>query len=342
MDNYSDVYIKLFPSCKPVKGYRRGIICDLENMTYHLVPNSLIDLLELLTNTKLKDIEKVVEDDSLQVLNEYTSFVLDNNLGFITEDPVSFSDIETLFHHPSTISNAILVSGSDSQHDYPDILNQLDQLNCKGLELRFFYSPTEDELNDILSLAEDSRLQSIDLILKHSPYMNDTYFIDLVTKYRRLSYIQVHSAPFDHEYYIEENFAFLRYTSVRIIDNSFCGCISPKNFAVNVLLFTESLNFNNCLNKKIAIDEDGKIKNCPSMQNSHGTITNTKLKDVVENEEFRQLWGLTKDEIDICKDCEFRYICTDCRAFTEHGEVASKPSKCNYDPYNNSWRNVES
>ena len=45
----------------------------------------------------------------------------------------------------------------------------------------------------------------------------------------------------------------------------------------------------------------------------------------------------------VCKDCEFRYICTDCRAYTEkthtneEGLDTSKPLKCGYNPYTGEW-----
>jgi len=48
---------------------------------------------------------------------------------------------------------------------------------------------------------------------------------------------------------------------------------------------------------------------------------------------------LSKDQIDICKECEFRYICTDCRAYIEDPEnIYSKPLKCGYDPATNQWQ----
>ena len=40
------------------------------------------------------------------------------------------------------------------------------------------------------------------------------------------------------------------------------------------------------------------------------------------------------------KDCEFRYICTDCRVFIqEDANILSKPLKCNYNPYTALWEN---
>ena len=50
------------------------------------------------------------------------------------------------------------------------------------------------------------------------------------------------------------------------------------------------------------------------------------------------LKNIKKDQISVCKDCEFRYVCTDCRAYTQNsGDQYSKPLKCNYDPYTATW-----
>jgi len=52
----------------------------------------------------------------------------------------------------------------------------------------------------------------------------------------------------------------------------------------------------------------------------------------------KKYWNITKDQIDICKDCEFRHICTDCRAYIEDPKnIYSKPLKCGYNPYTNDW-----
>ena len=43
------------------------------------------------------------------------------------------------------------------------------------------------------------------------------------------------------------------------------------------------------------------------MDISFGNITEIKLKDVLLINEIKQFWGINKDLIDVCKDCEFRY-----------------------------------
>jgi radical SAM protein with 4Fe4S-binding SPASM domain len=64
----------------------------------------------------------------------------------------------------------------------------------------------------------------------------------------------------------------------------------------------------------------------------------TKLIDVVNNPEFQKVWHIKKDEIAKCRDCEFRHICTDCRAYIENPEDQySAPLKCGYNPYTCEW-----
>ena len=74
------------------------------------------------------------------------------------------------------------------------------------------------------------------------------------------------------------------------------------------------------------------------MVESFGNIIDTTLQDALNKPNFKKYWNITKDQINICKDCEFRHICTDCRAFVETPEDQySKPLKCGYNPYNNIW-----
>ncbi|HSH50634.1 MAG TPA: grasp-with-spasm system SPASM domain peptide maturase, partial [Bacteroidales bacterium] len=128
----------------------------------------------------------------------------------------------------------------------------------------------------------------------------------------------------------------------KIKDNSNCGIIKPSTFSMNLNFFCESVNFNNCLNRKVCVDISGKIKNCPSMVKSYGNIKNTNIADVLNNKEFCSFWNITKDQIEVCKDCEYRYICSDCRAFLKDPDnIYSQPAKCTYNPYIAKWEGEE-
>ena len=94
----------------------------------------------------------------------------------------------------------------------------------------------------------------------------------------------------------------------KIPNNTLCGKISQANFSINIKHFTEAQKHNSCLNHKISIDVNGNIKNCPSMQKSYGNINDTTLTQALNKKGFKDNWYITKDQIEVCKDCEFRYF----------------------------------
>jgi len=58
----------------------------------------------------------------------------------------------------------------------------------------------------------------------------------------------------------------------------------------------------------------------------------------LNNDDFKKYWDITKDDISVCKSCEFRYVCTDCRAFVETpDDLYSEPLKCGYNPATTEW-----
>ena len=78
------------------------------------------------------------------------------------------------------------------------------------------------------------------------------------------------------------------------------------------------------------------------MSQSFGNIKDTTFGEALNHVDFKKYWTVTKDQIEVCKDCEFRHICTDCRAYTERNHFdgdmdLSKPLKCGYSPYKGEW-----
>lgn len=101
-----------------------------------------------------------------------------------------------------------------------------------------------------------------------------------------------------------------------IVSCNDCGIINLRNMVdPNVQEVNEFKHFNSCLHKKVTIDIDGKIKNCPSMEKDYGFNGEVSLLNVIKKDSFKTLWNIKKDDVLICKDCEYRYVCTDWRAF---------------------------
>ena len=143
--------------------------------------------------------------------------------------------------------------------------------------------------------------------------------------------IAIYDSDNDHS---DNNVIFVKNS----LSNVSCGKISPELFMINPVFYTASHFHNTCLSRKISVDFDGSIKNCPSMSQSFGNIRDTTLLEALEHPEFKKYWNITKDKVSVCMNCEFRYICTDCRAYLEEpGDSHSKPLKCGYNPYTGEW-----
>lgn len=110
-----------------------------------------------------------------------------------------------------------------------------------------------------------------------------------------------------------------------------------KELKTNAYDFVYHHRFNPCLGHQVAIDCSGEIKPCLWMDKPLGTVGCDNLKYLIISGTFDEYWGLTKDKILVCKDCESRYACNDCRVVannaSENGVNNGKPTYCSYNPY---------
>jgi len=238
--------------------------------------------------------------------------------------------------HYADISNAIIDTAEYSNHNYQLIFDQLDELGCEHIQLRFFDSCSFESLLAILPLLDGTGILSIDLLTKYNPQIANHDYRRLLYLFPRITQWLVHSAPqnetLDHSDPCFEMVPLICTTQI-LNSESHCGAIHPGYFTINIETFTEAHQSNSCLNKKISIDKYGDIKNCPSMKKSYGKVGKVRLDEIIRNSTLKENWAIHKDQVSVCQDCEFRYICTDCRAYTEKEDVLGKPLKCNYNPY---------
>jgi SPASM domain peptide maturase of grasp-with-spasm system len=328
----------LFACCVPVHGARRSLICDLQRQSYRFIPNGLYEILTEHEGESVEDIKESYGHQYDAEIDSYFDFLLENELGFWCDDPTRFPPLDLTWDAPERITNAIVEVDRESEHDFPSLLDQLDELGCRALELRF-YDPVEKEpLVSVLRYTEGRRLQSVDLLLPHHDWVRSAELVRLILEFPRISHVFVHGASEEHRWVDELTGQMILYVTSPLDSHLDCGCVSPAYFAVNLSLFTEARTFNSCLHRKVAIDRRGAIRNCPSMPLSFGNLQEESLAEVVGRKEFRSLWSVTKDQVDVCRDCEFRYICTDCRALvTSSDRERDKPAKCSYDPYTAIW-----
>ncbi len=326
---------KLFSNCFPVKGAAKSIVVDIQRNDYKNIPNSLYNILVENPVLDFDMLNSKYGDEN--IVDEYKSFLLENEMIFeCPENELdNFPPISTSFFKPYVLTNAIIEISKLIEHKIKEIKESFDEFGIQDCFL-MFYEDDKALLSKIMEEFSDSRLISVQILY---PFRNKVNFKSIKTKYQRITKLIFFNSPYEKTL---EGLPSIVHTKRNISSFKHCGQIR-NYFVANIDSFLESLNHNSCLHKKISIDRYGNIKNCPAMSESYGNIQNIPLNEGYMKEGFRKYWNLTKDEIEVCKDCEFRYICTDCRAFTERTHFnknnidKSKPLKCGYDPYKSQW-----
>jgi len=331
----------LFANCIPVKGARRSLLCDLQSGRRKLIPNSLFDLLHEHNGKPATEIKAAYDGAYDEEIDEYLAFLVQNGWGFYTHTPERFPPIPLTYDVPSLITQAIIDCDRHSDHDLADLLGQLQDLGCKHIQIRYYDPIGLDALEGTLAITEGSRLQGLDIFLPMGPGLTDEERLrDLFQRYPRLMSLALTGADEDRRINVVEGMedqGLLIYHSGIVDSPRCCGVVDRAFFQLNMPAFTESVNFNSCLNRKISVDTRGEIKNCPAMTRGFGNARETRLRDALFSEGFQAVWSVTKDQVNICRDCELRYICPDCRAHTEGGDPLGKPVSCGYDPYTATW-----
>lgn len=334
----------LFANCKVVNGAKRSIICDLQRGEFDFIPNDLTEILTIHKNKTLIEIKSSYHSESESQIDEYFDFLIAKEYGFLgkEEEGALFPEIDLTWCSLAIITNSIIDVDANSNHNFDKIFIELEELGCRDIQIRFYSATDKLFIEELISKLSHSRIKSVELIIKNNPNFNFEAIEDLTLRYPRIRNVIIHSSS-------EFKLAKINKVNGRgniiyitdIIDSSsHCGIIHHSNFVINLPTFMESQHHNTCLNGKISIDVKGNIKNCPSMNKSYGNIRELSLKEVSLDNNFKKIWSINKEQIEICKDCEFRHICTDCRAFLKNpNDINSKPLKCNYNPYTAQWTN---
>lgn len=336
--NVQNSYFLLYSNCIVTKGKGRSLLCDLQNEHYLFIPNELVKVLN--QAKKYKIYELYIQYPALkEVLSSFFEYLSSLHYGFYTKTPELFPQLSTQWKSPLPVTNAIVDIADPLGTFAPEAILQLDRLGCESLQLRFFCKTTWEAVASILKETLESRIKSIELLLPDAPGLSPEGLDGLLRKHLRVSAVTVYGAPASSEEVHPITSTRIMYSHKMPSNALHCGQIAAHFFAPNLYTYTESQRHNSCLNRKISIDAAGNIKNCPSMAQSFGNIQDTTLQEALNHPAFKKYWNVTKDQIDVCRDCEFRYICTDCRAYLENPEadMRSKPLKCGYDPNTCTW-----
>lgn len=344
-----EAFLHLHADCIPVKGACRSAIYDLTRNELIFFPSDYFPVLHYLGSGPIGPVLQALScPEEKQFILDFIAFLEEQELVCYLPKPGLFPPIAEQWDSPALIQHA-LVDVDQVAHDFSGIFQELDALGCQYVQIRSFSNLLQlPDLYRLLDSARHKSLQGLELLLQYDPGIPDAAWVQLVEDQPLISSLTIHSAPQARILQVdygcgEEAGRYIRkqipLVTQPIDSQRHCGLISVKHLnAPTVENFFETKSFNGCLNRKVAVDAAGEIKNCPSMQKSYGNIRDTRLGQAIASPGFRDLWGISKDQIAVCRDCELRYACSDCRAYLENpADRYSKPLKCGYDPYTAQW-----
>lgn len=332
---HAQKYINLFADCKMVRGYTRALLIDLSRKRIFPIPLSYFELSLHFRDKKISEIKTLLADKaSEERFYRFIDFLLMEKLGVLVDDISLFPDLKQQWDHASPITNAII--DIRNKHEYlVKAINELSQLRCMYLQIRFYKETNLNLVRNLAKLIKGKCFRNVQVLLKYNRVLTNSILKKLTETQPNLHFI-IHSVPVASQIVGQDNISYTR----QVINScNSCGIIDKYALSIpSIQGYMENKLFNSCLNRKISVDENGNICNCPSMKSKYGNIMAVKLTEVVGRKHFRKVWSINKDMIDTCRDCEFRYICSDCRAYTENGTLMSKPAKCGYNPYTGVWK----
>ena len=116
--------------------------------------------------------------------------------------------------------------------------------------------------------------------------------------------------------------------------------VSPSSFEeqLNVHSVLENMTMHHCFRDRIYIDVKQDVYPCVLERRiKHGNIRNNELCSIINT----SIKSITKDHVDECKNCEYRYACNTCFPDTMSSWLYAKPWFCTYKPEEGKWISVE-
>ncbi|NGX53002.1 MAG: Antilisterial bacteriocin subtilosin biosynthesis protein AlbA [Candidatus Anoxychlamydiales bacterium] len=115
--------------------------------------------------------------------------------------------------------------------------------------------------------------------------------------------------------------------------------ITKKSFQnkISKNLISKNLTGQRCFLEKLYVATNLDVYPCVMERRiCYGNLREKKFDQLIQH----SMRFLSKDNIQTCKDCEYRYACLDCRPDANGSDLDQKPWYCLYDPYIANWENI--
>lgn len=315
----------LYTDVLAVKGFNRSLLFDTTRFKFYFISN---DLFEVFSKNNFKNIE------SSQISNDFYSSLLENELIHEADERIEncLVPMSNEWDFPFKISSFVVVVNNlnitsllkfgalEYVANFHFIINSL--INSETIdklkEFIEFQISDSIEFSFLCNLEESieqyllEKLSGIKKIIKFYNYSN----VNIESELNKVHRYSVSLMPFD---------------------------LKLSKYADH---YFESLEHHTYFNRRVFISENGNVKNSEESNEIYGCINeinnSNQLLEIIDKQDFQKLWFVKKENIDICKDCEFRNICTDKRLPIQRNQNEWYHKKeCVYNPYISKWNDDE-
>lgn len=329
---------KLFSCCVLEEGYTGNVILDFQRKRIKYIPQTLYQILIEFKNKNIHEIKAYFNFERDAIIDEYFTFLYENEFGFYcSKNEISlFPEINFSYEYPSVITNAIVDFIQDHELNFANVFEKLFGLNCSNIQIRFVDMCKKEEMVEILKLTKKYEFNSIEIIIPYQDWISKAYLKMLLVRYAVVK-IDIYNCP-DGKCLLQE-YVQPHSGGMDTISNS-----GEKDmFNLSVLFYSEAKTHNPYFNRKLFIDGKGEIRNSPECKVTFGNIQKIqKIEKVILSNAFQKKWFITKDMIDVCKDCEFRSICIGGKNILQRtAKEWYYLEECQFNPYISKWKGEE-
>lgn len=296
-------YLNLFAFCKIIDGKENFIICDFQKKSLKYIPDTLVSVINLLQTTEYSKVQEQFSDQK-SIFNSYVNFLITGKFAFFSDYREPFTEIENDFETPEIINNAIIEYNFES-YDLNEVLNELDQLYAKYIEIRLL-SYTSDNLEQLADTFEKCKSYGFRSIVIYIPYINSSESLKIHKRFKnfgKIFKIIFYNSPEKKLKVNAKNILFIKNNAEEIRQTNF----NENNIIIDLKYYFESQKKNPYYNKKVCIDSKGAIKNCIKNKSSFGNVMIENITDIINKNDFQEFWNISHDQIINLQEDPMRY-----------------------------------
>jgi len=258
-----------------------------------------------LLSFEIEETEEFYNENEENIFWQVIDLLHKNGMGFLTENPWEFPEIDTnLVDSPEIINNAIIEIDGINPTIHRKLFDELDDMMCRYAEVWFFSSCSYEDIARIVTAWDGGFLRGVRIIIDMArkdgedvaKYSN---LISASNKIDEIVFFNCNELPASNSpkvTYLQKDISDLNYKT-----NEYNRIVMEMSF------YLQAKNRNPFYYKKVCIDKQGNIKNFLANKKTFGNIKINSLVDVCKSDDFQKLWNVTNDQIIDIKDSPMRY-----------------------------------